>query len=83
MMADGLFDGGQRGANARVVSAGGAVFSKRHVEVNANENMLVFEFEIADGELGHRCHWPFAVGMVESGLSRGRRRIRFPRATWD
>ena len=50
---EGVDDGGQRGHNAGVVGDGGAVFSERHVEVDADEDALVGQFDVANGELGH------------------------------
>ena len=46
-------DGGQRGHNAGVVGNRRAVFSQRHVEVDADENPLVGEIDVANGKLGH------------------------------
>ena len=61
--AQGVLDGGQRGDDAGVVGDFLAVFGERHVEVDADEDALVFEFDVADGELGHdvflenSCQW--------------------------
>ncbi len=48
-----VFDGGQRGHDAGVVGDGRAVFSERHVEIDADEDALVGEIDVANGELGH------------------------------
>jgi hypothetical protein len=50
---EGVFDGGQRGHDARVVGDFLAVFGERHVEVDADEDALVGQIDVADGELGH------------------------------
>jgi hypothetical protein len=49
----GVNDGGQRGHNARVVGDGRAVFGERDVEIDADEEPLVGQFDVANGELGH------------------------------
>src|SRR5580658_9249351 len=48
-----VLDSGQRGHDARVVGDGRAVFGERHVEVDTDEDALVIQFDIANGELGH------------------------------
>ena len=53
LVAEGVFDGGQRGHDAGVVGDGRAVFSERHVEVDADEDPLVGQIDVANGELGH------------------------------
>ncbi len=53
MVAEGVLDGGQRGDDAGVVGDGRAVFGERHVEIDADEDALVRQFDVADGELGH------------------------------
>ena len=52
-MLERVFDGGQRGHDAGVVGDGRAVFGERHVEVDADEDALVGQFDVANGELGH------------------------------
>ena len=53
MTAQCVLDGGQGGHDASVVGDFLAVFGKRHVEIDTDEDVLVFEFEVAYGELGH------------------------------
>ena len=36
-----------------------AIFSERHVEVDADEDVLVGEIDVANGELGHGDEKPF------------------------
>ncbi len=49
----GVDDGGQRGHDAGVVGDGRAVFGERHVEIDADEDPLVGQIDVANGELGH------------------------------
>ena len=53
VVAQRVLDGGQRGDDAGVVGDGRAVFGERHVEIDADEDALVGEFDVANGELGH------------------------------
>ena len=53
LVAECVDDGGQGGHDAGVVGDGRAVFGERHVEIDANEDPLVGQFDVADGELGH------------------------------
>ena len=53
MVAQGVDDGGQRGHDAGVVGDGRAVFGERHVEIDADEDPLVGQIDVANGELGH------------------------------
>ena len=53
LMPDGVDDGGQRGRDAGVVGDGRAVISERHIEINADEDPLVGQIDVANGELGH------------------------------
>ena len=52
-VADGVHDGGQRGHDAGVVGDLGTVFGEWHVEIDADEDVLVVQFNVANGELGH------------------------------
>ena len=53
VVAEGVHDGGQCSHDARVVGDGGAVFSERHIEVDTDEDPLVGQVDVANGELGH------------------------------
>jgi hypothetical protein len=53
LVADGVFNRWKCGADAGVVRNGRAVLGEGDVEVHANEDVLVFQVEIADRELGH------------------------------
>ena len=53
-MAERVDDGGKSGDDARVVGDGLAVFGEGHVEVYADEDALVGQVDVADGELGHK-----------------------------
>ena len=53
-MAEGVLDGGQSGDDPGVVGDGRAVFGERHVEVDADEDTLVAEFDVADRKLCHK-----------------------------
>ena len=48
-----VIDGGQRGHDAGVVGDGRAVFGERHVEIDADEQPLVGQIDVANRELGH------------------------------
>ena len=52
-VAQGVLDGGQGLADARVVGDA-ADFVERNVEVHAHEDTMIAERQIADGELAHR-----------------------------
>ena len=53
LVAQGVNNGGQRGHDAGVVGNGRAVLGQRHVEVDADEDPLVGQINIANRELGH------------------------------
>ena len=53
LAAQGVDDGRQRGHNARVVGDCRAVFGERDVEIDADEEPLVGQFDVANGELCH------------------------------
>ena len=72
-MLQGVLDGGQRSHDARVVGDGRAVFGERHIEVDADEDPLVGQFNITYGELGH-CQFSvlssqFTVDSVSGTVS--------------
>ncbi len=59
LVPEGVGDGGQRGHNAGVVGDGRAVFSERHVEIDADEDPFVGQIDVANGELGHGSGLPW------------------------
>jgi hypothetical protein len=48
-----VLDGGQRGHDAGVVRDGRAVLGQRNVEIDADEQLLVGQIDVANRELGH------------------------------
>ena len=63
LVLEGVDDGGQRGHNAGVVGDGRAVFSERHVEIDADEDPLVGQIDVANREFGHGAN----LSTVNSG----------------
>ena len=53
VVAQCVLDGRQRGHDAGIVGDFLAIFGERHVEIDADEDALVCEFDVANGELGH------------------------------
>jgi len=49
LVAEGVLDGGERFADAGVVGDLAAVFGERHIEINADEEVLVLQIDVADG----------------------------------
>ena len=49
----GVLDGGQSGHYTGVIRDGRAVFGQRNVEINADEQLLVGQIDVANRELGH------------------------------
>jgi hypothetical protein len=72
LAAEGVLDGGDGLANARVVGdarvAAVAVGCERHVEVDTDEDALVGEVKIADGQLGHASSFSFEFLQDQFGL---------------
>ena len=62
LMSERVLDGRQRLADAGVVGDLGSVFAKRDIEINADEDVLVLQIEVADREFGHRRSLIFLVG---------------------
>ena len=62
LAAEGVLNGGNGLADAGVVE-NHALLGERHVEVGADEDALVGQFEVADGELGHGILGRFWVGL--------------------
>ncbi len=60
-VADGVLDGRDGLADARVVEDLAAVRGERDVEVDADEDTLVGQVEVADGELGHGMRISYCV----------------------
>jgi hypothetical protein len=70
LVLEGVDDGGQRGHDAGVVGDGRAVFSERHVEVDADEDPLVGQIDVANGELWHGDHSGREVAVLAREVRR-------------
>ncbi len=66
LAAESVLDGGKGLADASVVGDRQTVFGERDVEVDTDEDALVGEIEIADGEL---AHFRFSPGDTPLGYS--------------
>ena len=62
LVSESVLNGRQRLADASVVGDLRAVFAERHVEINADEYMLVLQIEVPNGKFRHRRSLIFLVG---------------------